>query len=631
MLKKNHPWRSSKSWTLALFICTFSLIWTLGFGHLDLAHAADYTPDQINLNFSYDDEFSLRDFTTEFNVSQPKALQAEQYFLIGPEAQSQDKGQFEVFIGEQALFDLLSQYQLRIINTDRITNIDLLGTTAIELIGDSFSSFEALRLVMFSYEGQSVAILYRGTSATEFQQFLMAISEPGPFINEGPRHVFQKEIDDVVERGIFNGYTRADGGKEFRGDQGINRAEFLKVIVLAAPGITEEIVQDFYQKYKAQIAEDDRIAQEDENPDTQILFPDVDREAWFAAYIFFALDKGWVGGYPDGSFRPTNPINMAEAPKIILAARNTFLAPDLDIWFKPYLDFLNTKNILIQRADQYRFSFSEQMFFPFEDVTRAQTAALLSRLLWVDERSDIDRFAQVDEAGSLPFTVEAQNLNYYRLDRSLSADAAEVSYLLYRGDQRIAEVLRFSPEAWTNRVRNDERIGELAPYRYLAENSSAIFASLNQCSSEGKCLSDTERDTLLDSFSVRQEDLLEHEDINTGLRFKHSLSLESQAQIEGEVKALQINRDDEEFFIFNFLNNSSEDVKFFEGDQADAVRRFGNRDWYIYQKQVGEESQLRLVASLGVRKILVAVVRNISNVSELDGKIVRILRTVERF
>jgi hypothetical protein len=613
------------------FILSLSL-WTLGFGHCDFSvKAADYTPDQLNLNFFYEDQSSLRDFTSEFNQSQPESLQADQYLLIGPSVQSSEKGVYEIYIGQQDLYDILAQYQLRIINTQQITNVDLLGTTAIELVGDSFTNFDPLRLVLFSYEGQSVAILYRGASASVFQEFLINISEPSPFAHEGPRHLFQKEIDDVVERGIFSGYISPDGKKEFRADQGINRAEFLKVIVLAAPGVTDEIVQSFYKNYKTQILEDDRIAAEDDDESTKALFYDVDREAWFAAYIFFAFDKGWVGGYPDGSFRPIDPINMAEAPKIILAARNTFLAPDLETWFKPYLDYFNSKNVLVQRADQYRFSFTDSMFYPYEPVSRGQTAALLSRLLWVDDQSDTDRFAQVIDAGALPFSFEDSGLKTFKLDRSLEKEASELSYLVYRNGKLVSELLEFSPQSWTERTRKERGVGELASLHYLGETKAAVFASLVKCSSSVNCASEDIKTDFEKSFRLRQEDLLLYEDINVGIRFNHLMPIDVQAQIEGDVRALQVTRDGKELVILNLLNNTSEDVKFFEGDQADSRLRIGNRDWYIYQVKVGEESQLRLVTSMGVRKVLVAVIRNITSFQELDAKVIRMLRTVERF
>jgi len=46
-------------------------------------------------------------------------------------------------------------------------------------------------------------------------------------------------------------------------------------------------------------------------------FPDVPSGAWYANYVSTALADGFVKGYPDGKFRPENTLNKAEALKIV--------------------------------------------------------------------------------------------------------------------------------------------------------------------------------------------------------------------------------------------------------------------------------------------------------------------------
>ena len=45
-------------------------------------------------------------------------------------------------------------------------------------------------------------------------------------------------------------------------------------------------------------------------------FTDVPSTHWAAKYINFAATRGWVGGYPDGTFRPENPITRAEVAAV---------------------------------------------------------------------------------------------------------------------------------------------------------------------------------------------------------------------------------------------------------------------------------------------------------------------------
>lgn len=48
-------------------------------------------------------------------------------------------------------------------------------------------------------------------------------------------------------------------------------------------------------------------------------FPDV-KEEWFAPYVCYAKEAGLVNGYPDGTFKPGNNVNRVEAIKILLPA-----------------------------------------------------------------------------------------------------------------------------------------------------------------------------------------------------------------------------------------------------------------------------------------------------------------------
>lgn len=125
-----------------------------------------------------------------------------------------------------------------------------------------------------------------------------------------------RAIDYLQAAGVLQGY--ADG--RFRPAFPINRAEFLKVLV-AGKGLS---------------------------PDAAIFsscFPDVARE-WFAPYVCYATGQGWVQGYPDGMFRPEQPVSFAEALKMLVNVRGYPPAPAEDVlhrgldpavWFSSYL------------------------------------------------------------------------------------------------------------------------------------------------------------------------------------------------------------------------------------------------------------------------------------------------------
>lgn len=101
-------------------------------------------------------------------------------------------------------------------------------------------------------------------------------------------------ISFLKSEGIVNGYD--DG--TFKPANNLNRAELLKILVEGVgfspdPGV-----------YKN-------------------CFPDV-KEEWFAKYVCFAKEQGWVEGYPDGKFKPALNINKVEAVKMLLETFEIF-------------------------------------------------------------------------------------------------------------------------------------------------------------------------------------------------------------------------------------------------------------------------------------------------------------------
>ncbi|KKT76143.1 MAG: S-layer domain protein [Candidatus Peregrinibacteria bacterium GW2011_GWA2_44_7] len=95
-------------------------------------------------------------------------------------------------------------------------------------------------------------------------------------------------IEYLVEIGTLKGYD--DG--TFRPEGTVNRAELMKIMV-AGQGL---------------------------DPDAGLYnncFPDI-KDDWYAKYVCFGKTMGWVGGYPDGSFKPENTVSKVEAAKILI-------------------------------------------------------------------------------------------------------------------------------------------------------------------------------------------------------------------------------------------------------------------------------------------------------------------------
>ena len=149
-------------------------------------------------------------------------------------------------------------------------------------------------------------------------------------------------VEYLRSEGILEGY--ADGTIKPKSD--INRAEFLKIVMLAAD---EEISAEVLSKD---------------------LFPDVSEDDWFYGYVNRASELGYVNGYDDGYFRPEQKINFAEASKIIVNVLG--LDPSGfadDVWYSKYVKTLEADLAIPKTIVAFD-----------KDVTRGEMAEIIWRV-----------------------------------------------------------------------------------------------------------------------------------------------------------------------------------------------------------------------------------------------------------
>lgn len=158
-----------------------------------------------------------------------------------------------------------------------------------------------------------------------------SVASIATFTDVLPTTIGYEAVQSLVERGVLQGYE--DG--TFRPQADINRAEFLKILV-------SEFLPDELQNEVG-------------------CFSDVARE-WFAEYICTAKRLGWIDGYPDGTFKPAQTINRAEALKIVVNAFGVVnqaptarMPADVreDVWYYSYVQAGLYANI-INPADRFR-------------------------------------------------------------------------------------------------------------------------------------------------------------------------------------------------------------------------------------------------------------------------------------
>jgi 2-keto-4-pentenoate hydratase/2-oxohepta-3-ene-1,7-dioic acid hydratase in catechol pathway len=89
---------------------------------------------------------------------------------------------------------------------------------------------------------------------------------------------------------------------------------------------------------------------------------------WYFNYVCLAKLKGFVGGYPDGSFRPTQKINFVEAAKIITIALGYEISPSTP-WYKTYVEQLDAKNAIPTTIKSFN-----------QNITRGEMAEMIWRI-----------------------------------------------------------------------------------------------------------------------------------------------------------------------------------------------------------------------------------------------------------
>lgn len=149
--------------------------------------------------------------------------------------------------------------------------------------------------------------------------------------------------------GVIGGYS--DG--TVRPDNLINRAELVKILVEGLDKKTSNSHRD--------------------------CFPDVKTE-WFAPYVCYALEQEWVAGYPDGTYKPEQNVNKAEALKIIMNAFEVSTADprgvlfddvDFGAWYAPFLQVAKDKNLIEESTGRFN---------PGNFRTRGEVAEMVARI-----------------------------------------------------------------------------------------------------------------------------------------------------------------------------------------------------------------------------------------------------------
>lgn len=213
------------------------------------------------------------------------------------------------------------------------------------------------------------SIIKRIIASISLVGIMFFITEPvsaGVFGDVVPEDWYFTAVEELAKAGVF------DSEDHFRPHDTINRAEFVKIAVLAIDGM--------------------RQFQAPETP----TFKDVLPDAWYYDYVEAAVSFGIIHGYADaygnatGFFGPSDNVNRAQVAKILVEAfaypaslnpPSSFHDINRKKWFYEY----------ITTAYNYQLfsGYDNGYFGPYDLITRAQMA----KVTYHGMKDTEDRFA----------------------------------------------------------------------------------------------------------------------------------------------------------------------------------------------------------------------------------------------
>jgi cysteine-rich repeat protein len=223
--------------------------------------------------------------------------------------------------------------------------------------------------VLPDFDKREVSIL-----AEKTQTFFIA--QPGLSYNKAEfldmiGHWAQYYAESLYRRGIVKGKSKGI----FAPADYLTRAEFIKITLNSIAAVVDPL-------------EDVETAP----------FSDIPLYAWYVPYIKKAKELGLINGYPDGTFLPDNPINKAEAIKILMTAfkfnlmsagarDDAYTDVYTDQWYFPAVNFAIQNKL----ADGIRLpngTIMDDSFGPGRSITRGEMAKLAIKALEFSENAD---------------------------------------------------------------------------------------------------------------------------------------------------------------------------------------------------------------------------------------------------
>jgi len=226
---------------------------------------------------------------------------------------------------------------------------------------------------------------------------------------------YREAVAVLQDRGVIGGYP--DG--TFKPRKTVNRAEFLKLAFAAK--------------------ESDGAAV------TEACFTDVPAAAWFAPYICAAKRRGIANGYADGSFKPEQEVNWAEAIALLTRTYGWDAEERTgERWYEPFVETLDRRDVL-----------AEHSYVPWHALSRERAADLVYRMLQFERGMTFEASPGcVDGDGRMPQTIDVNGVQrsvLITVPQAAKGEDPTPLLIAFHGrtnsNERVKSYMRFEREA----------------------------------------------------------------------------------------------------------------------------------------------------------------------------------------
>lgn len=116
----------------------------------------------------------------------------------------------------------------------------------------------------------------------------------------------------------------------------------------------------------------------------KVVFKDLSEAQWAEKAVNSLVAMGVIDGYPDGTFKPNNPVTRAELAKIVVMTSGRY-KPNDETYSSAFTDVLATAWEYPYVSAAYKFGFikgrSETIFDPSSNITRADVCLIAYRYI----------------------------------------------------------------------------------------------------------------------------------------------------------------------------------------------------------------------------------------------------------